>query len=98
MKLRTSGARVRKLTSYDRLDIRARYRAGDQVKDIAADYDVNPSAVSYHCKDIDRRPACGTNAGYQRHKARGEGVCDACREARSQSGRAYYLARKESAA
>ena len=98
MTLTTTGARVRKTTPEQRLEVRARYRAGDLVKDIAADYGVATSAISYHCSDIDRRPACGTNAGYQRHKARGESVCDACREARRQSERAYYLARKETAA
>lgn len=98
MTLRTSGHRVRKTTPEQRLEMRARYRAGDHLKDIAADHGVTPAAVSYHCKDIDRRPACGTNAGYQRHKARGESVCDACREARRESERAYRLARKENAA
>lgn len=98
MTLTTTGARARKTTPEQRLEMRARYRAGDPVKDIAADHGISPAAVSYHCNDIDRRPACGTNAGYQRHKARGESVCDACREARRQSERAYYLARKENAA
>ena len=96
--LTTTGVRVRKTTPEQRKDIRDRYRAGHQVKDIAADYSISPAAVSYHCNDIDRRPACGTNAGYQHHKARREDVCDACREARRQSERAYYLARKEGAA
>ena len=97
MTLTTTGARVRKTTPEQRLDIRARYRAGDLVKDIAADHGISPAAVSYHCSDIDRRPACGTNAGFQRHKARGETVCDACREARRESDRAYRLARLERA-
>ena len=97
MTLTTTGARVRKTTPEQRLDIRARYRAGDLVKDIAADHGISPAAVSYHCSDIDRRPACGTTAGFQRHKARGETVCDACREARRESDRAYRLARLERA-
>ena len=101
MTLTTTGARVRKTTPEQRLEMRARYRAGDYLKDIAADYGISISAVHYHCADIEpseRAKGCGTNAGYQRHKARGETVCDACREARRQSERAYYLARKESAA
>lgn len=34
---------------------------------------------------------CGTDRGYQRHKAKGEDACDDCRSARSAKARDYYL-------
>lgn len=95
MTLSTTGHRVRKITAEQRLVIRARYRAGDQVKDIAADFGITSGAVSYHCTDLERPSKCGTPAGYQRHKALGQPVCEPCRAARVTSESNYARARKD---
>ena len=82
MDLHTRGNRVRKVTPEQRQEMRDRYRAGEQVKDIAARFDVVPSAVSYHCNGIDRPlQPCGTPAAYRRHQQAGRVTCDPCKAA-----------------
>lgn len=82
MTLTTTGNRVRKTTPAQRLEMRTRYRTGESLASIAADYGVTPAAVSYHCTDIDRPlQPCGTPAAYRRHQSRGESACDPCKTA-----------------
>nr|DAL14449.1 MAG TPA_asm: helix-turn-helix domain protein [Caudoviricetes sp.] len=81
MSLTTTGNRVRKITPAQRQEIRDRYRSGDKVKDIAADYGVTAAAVSYHCGDLDRPEEHGTPRGYRRHQQRHEPGCGPCKTA-----------------
>ena len=73
--------RTRKTTPEQRQEIRDRYRAGDKVKDIAADYGVTAAAVSYHCAGLDRPEEHGTARGYRRHQQRREPGCAPCKTA-----------------
>ncbi|WP_191563402.1 hypothetical protein [Janibacter melonis] len=94
----------RRISAEQRLEIRQRYRAGDLLTDIAKDYDVTQSAISYHVRDIHEERAtktlapCGTYAAFQRHRAHGEPVDQACLDAKNAYTREYQRQRNASKA
>lgn len=88
MDLYNRGNRVRKTTPEQRQEMRDRYRAGETRAAIAKDYNVSPSAVTFHTQWIDKAERDlppvqdhGTPAAYRRHQHRGEPGCDPCKAA-----------------
>lgn len=89
----------RRISAEQRLEIRQRYRDGELLADIAKDYGVSTSAVSYHARDLREERAakvlapCGTYAAFQRHRAHDEPVDQACLDAKNAYLREYQRKR-----
>lgn len=85
-----------RLTSEDVRAIVAARRAGAKVVDLAVEYGVAPSAITYRLAqhgETHQQAPCGTNAGYQRHRRIRQRPCLACTDAHADYQRGY-LARQ----